>query len=60
MLRVRHSAALLVLNQVVMMILLDLFWGHDSGVGGVDEIARATNLGATGWNDFQEYVFDFY
>ena len=34
------------------------FWGHDSGVGGVNEIARATNLGSTGWIDFEEYVFD--
>jgi len=34
------------------------FWGHDSGVGGVTEIARATTLGSTGWVDFQEYQFD--
>lgn len=34
------------------------FWGHDSGVGSVTEIARAATLGATGWNDFQEYLFD--
>jgi len=34
------------------------FWGHDSGVGGVTEIARAAALGSTGWIDLQEYVFD--
>lgn len=31
------------------------FWGH---FGGVNEIARATNLGATGWSDFTTYDFD--
>ena len=34
------------------------FWGHDSGVGDIEEIARAANLGSTGWNDFQVYIFD--
>jgi len=34
------------------------FWGHDDGVGSVTEIARAATLGSTGWNDFQEYLFD--
>ena len=34
------------------------FWGHDSGVGSVTEIARAATLGSTGWIDLQEYVFD--
>lgn len=35
-------------------------WGRDSSntPGGVSEIARATNLGATGWNDNQTYTFD--
>jgi len=31
------------------------FWGH---TGGVNEIARATSLGATGWSDNTEYLFD--
>ena len=31
------------------------FWQH---VGSVDEVQRATNLGSTGWVDFQEYTFD--
>lgn len=38
------------------------FWGHDSGivagVSEVTEIARATNLGATGWADNTEYDFE--
>ena len=31
------------------------FWRHNNGVS---EIARATTLGSTGWNDNQEYEFD--
>ncbi|MDX2368639.1 MAG: PEP-CTERM sorting domain-containing protein [Colwellia sp.] len=31
------------------------FWGH---TGPVSEIARATNLGSTGWVDNQAYMFD--
>ncbi|MCB1690737.1 MAG: PEP-CTERM sorting domain-containing protein [Halioglobus sp.] len=31
------------------------FWQH---VGTVNEVQRATNLGSTGWVDFQEYSFD--
>ena len=31
------------------------FWGH---IGGVTEIERGASLGATGWNDFQEYAFN--
>ncbi|MCP5161486.1 MAG: PEP-CTERM sorting domain-containing protein [Hahellaceae bacterium] len=31
------------------------FWGH---TGGVDEIARATNLANTGWADNTAYAFD--
>ena len=35
------------------------FWGHDSASAGmIAEIQRAANLGATGWNDNQVYVFD--
>ena len=35
------------------------FWGHDSATAGtVTEIARATNLGSTGWADNQSYLFD--
>ncbi|CAA0126245.1 Uncharacterised protein [Halioglobus japonicus] len=31
------------------------FWEH---TGTVDEVQRGTNLGSTGWVDFQEYTFD--
>ncbi|HRF06992.1 MAG TPA: PEP-CTERM sorting domain-containing protein [Accumulibacter sp.] len=31
------------------------FWAH---TGTVNEVQRATNLGSTGWADFQEYAFD--
>lgn len=31
-------------------------WCHDAD--GVTELARATNLGSTGWTDFQTYTFD--
>lgn len=31
------------------------FWQH---VGSVTEVQRATNLGSTGWVDFQTYAFD--
>ncbi len=31
------------------------FWSHS---GGVREVARATNLGSTGWADNTEYLFD--
>ena len=31
------------------------FWAH---IGGVDEVARATNLGSTGWADNTTYSFD--
>ena len=35
------------------------FWGHNnSSAPGVNEIARATNLGMTGWADNQVYDFD--
>ncbi|MGI0115227.1 PEP-CTERM sorting domain-containing protein [Zooshikella sp. RANM57] len=34
------------------------FWGHDTVPSGVSEIARATNLGSTGWADNQTYTFD--
>lgn len=33
------------------------FWGHDS-TEGVTEIARATNLGSTGWVGNTDYMFD--
>jgi len=31
------------------------YWGH---TGGINEIERATNLGATGWQEGVEYEFD--
>ncbi len=31
------------------------FWTH---TGSVDEVARGTNLGSTGWDDNTEYLFD--
>ena len=31
------------------------FWAHS---GGVNEVARAENLGSTGWQDNTEYTFD--
>ena len=31
------------------------FWAHESGVS---EIARATNLGSTGWDDETDYAFN--
>ncbi len=43
----------------------DEFWGHtdlgdcDSQVGFVEELARATTLGSTGWEVGQEYTFGF-
>lgn len=36
----------------------EAFWGHDTLPPGVTEIARANNLGATGWADNQTYNFD--
>ncbi len=33
----------------------DDFWAHS---GGVTELARATNLGSTGWADFTSYAFE--
>lgn len=32
-------------------------WGHDAA-NGFEELARGTNLGSTGWNDYQTYDFD--
>ena len=41
----------------------DELWGHQNQIGnpngGVEELARANTLGATGWADNQEYEFSF-
>ena len=40
----------------------DEFWGHTdiaATTGAVEELQRANNLGDTGWDDFETYVFTF-
>ena len=56
----------LAVSRVTGIPIADEFWGHvDQNVwcspegDGLDELARATNLGSTGWEIGTEYVFTF-
>ncbi len=53
----------LAVSQVSGIPTADEFWGHQddggSAAGGLSELARATNLGNTGWADQTQYDFRF-
>ncbi len=53
----------LAVSRVIGLANADEFWQHEDLLGnpsgGLTELARGTNLGNTGWNDFQEYEFQF-